>query len=288
MTLTIDSSCQIEVQSFKKFPIFMLSRGSCGLQEGITNCSTVELKTSQYTMLIIFSQRPVCLLVSRQNIAGTTPTRCSRSVRSGLSNWYRARWVPCLIRWLWGARIAVKFTCQETMEADWAKWVARNKALKNADEEIDFQTDYVLDIAKLDKILLYVWLKEKSVLDKSLESTQGLRIWLPLGFGCRRHVQGWNSFEHFPLSHHRWHHSHCWHHYHHWHHYHLAQEWHHHKDEDILTYRDKSFASKFTGKLKVISCINLFKNDLMLPFYRLVNATNFNEIIYFVLISIDF
>ena len=52
--------------------------------------------------------------------------------------------------------MAVKITSQETMEADWAKWVARNKALKNADEEIDFQTDYVLDIAKLDKILLYV------------------------------------------------------------------------------------------------------------------------------------
>ena len=34
------------------------------------------------------------------------------------------------------------------MEADWAKWVGRNRALKNADEEIDFQTDYVLDIAR--------------------------------------------------------------------------------------------------------------------------------------------
>ena len=34
------------------------------------------------------------------------------------------------------------------MEADWSKWVERNRALKNADEEIDFQTDYVLDIAK--------------------------------------------------------------------------------------------------------------------------------------------
>ena len=28
----------------------------------------------------------------------------------------------------------------------------------------------------------------------------------------------------------------------------ILQEWHHHKDEDILTYRDKSFASKFTGR----------------------------------------
>ena len=34
------------------------------------------------------------------------------------------------------------------MEADWAKWVARNRALKNADEEIDFQTDFVNEIAR--------------------------------------------------------------------------------------------------------------------------------------------
>ena len=42
------------------------------------------------------------------------------------------------------------------MEADWAKWVARNEVLQNACEVIDFQTDYVLDIAKWDRILLYV------------------------------------------------------------------------------------------------------------------------------------
>ena len=66
------------------------------------------------------------------------------------------------------------------------------------------------------------------------------------------------------------------------------RKWHHDKDVDILTYRDKSFASKFTGKMKVISCINLFKSELVLPLYRLMNATNFKEIIYFVLISIDF
>jgi len=78
---------------------------------------------------------------------------------------------------------------KETMEADWAKWVARNKALKNADEEIDFQTDYVLDIAK-DCGSDFPW---------------------DLDVGD------------------------------------MFKEWHHHKDEDILTYRDKSFASKFTG-----------------------------------------
>ena len=48
------------------------------------------------------------------------------------------------------------FTSQETMEADWAKWVARNEILQNACDVIDFQTDYVLDIAKFDRILLYL------------------------------------------------------------------------------------------------------------------------------------
>jgi len=78
---------------------------------------------------------------------------------------------------------------KETMEADWAKWVGRNRALKNADEEIDFQTDYVLDIAR-DCGPDFPW---------------------DLDVGD------------------------------------MFKEWHHHKDEDILTYRDKSFASKFTG-----------------------------------------
>jgi len=78
---------------------------------------------------------------------------------------------------------------KETMEADWAKWVARNRALKNADEEIDFQTDYVLDIAR----------------DCGADFPWNLDV------GD------------------------------------MFKEWHHHKDEDILTYRDKSFASKFTG-----------------------------------------
>ena len=51
-------------------------------------------------------------------------------------------------------------TLQETMEADWAKWVGRNRALKNADEEIDFQTDYVLDIARCKSwwmIVMIMW-----------------------------------------------------------------------------------------------------------------------------------
>ena len=43
------------------------------------------------------------------------------------------------------------------MEADWAKWVGRNRALKNADEEIDFQTDYVLDIARCKWQWMWWW-----------------------------------------------------------------------------------------------------------------------------------
>ena len=42
----------------------------------------------------------------------------------------------------------ISLPSQEVMEADWKKWVARNLALKTADEEIDFQTDYVLDIVR--------------------------------------------------------------------------------------------------------------------------------------------
>ena len=61
MTLTIDSSCQIEVQTFKNCLIFMLFRGLFGLQEGITNCSTVELKTSQYIIDNFFTKG--CLFV---------------------------------------------------------------------------------------------------------------------------------------------------------------------------------------------------------------------------------
>ena len=42
----------------------------------------------------------------------------------------------------------------------------------------------------------------------------------------------------------------------------FCQEWHHHKDEDILTYRDKSFASKFTG------------DEYLTPFLQLLFSYN--------------
>ena len=76
---------------------------------------------------------------------------------------------------------------QDTMEADWAKWVARNKALKNADEEIDFQTDYVLDIARY----VLTWQYDGNyLLFLYCNKTQGLRSWLPLEPGRSGHVQG--------------------------------------------------------------------------------------------------
>jgi len=79
-----------------------------------------------------------------------------------------------------------------TMEADWKKWVARNMALKNADEEIDFQTEYVQEMAR-DCGSDFPW---------DLDVSDMFKVW------------------------------------------------HHHKDEDILTYRDKSFASKYTGQFE--------------------------------------
>ena len=52
---------------------------------------------------------------------------------------------------MWIAKLIegeIELPSKEAMEADWQKWVARNLALKTADEEIDFQTDYVLDIVR--------------------------------------------------------------------------------------------------------------------------------------------
>ena len=78
---------------------------------------------------------------------------------------------------------------QETMDQDWRWWVARNQTLANAYEQIDFQTDFVMDLAK-------------------------------------------DCGEDFP--------------------YNLDvadifRAWADHKVEDIVTYRDQSFPSKFTG-----------------------------------------
>ena len=141
------------------------------------------------------------------------------------------------------------------MEADWAKWVGRNRALKNADEEIDFQTDYVLDIVRCMQIMMNMMMVTKFCYGSFLKVS-----YLKVSFSIMTKIQrdcgsdfpwdldvgdmfkvlflypspGWkpaqsclNFLKKFVL---------------------FCQEWHHHKDEDILTYRDKSFASKFTGE----------------------------------------
>jgi len=78
---------------------------------------------------------------------------------------------------------------KNTMDCDWRAWVARNKALKDGHEEIDFQTDYVQDLAR----------------DCGSDYPYDLDV------GDIFHT------------------------------------WKGHKSNDILTYRDQSFASKYTG-----------------------------------------
>ena len=83
----------------------------------------------------------------------------------------------------------IRLPDQETMDKDWRRWVARNQKLANCHEEIDFQTDFVMDLAK----------------DCGKDFPYNLDV------GDIFHA------------------------------------WEHHKDEDVLTYRDQSFPSKFTG-----------------------------------------
>merc|ERR1719153_281892 len=78
---------------------------------------------------------------------------------------------------------------KEEMESSWKSWVARNKALKDQNEEIDFQSDYVEEIAK----------------------------------DC-------GSDYPYDLEHRQ-----------------IFYDWEEDKHNDILTYRDKSFTSKYTG-----------------------------------------
>ena len=75
--------------------------------------------------------------------------------------------------------------------SDWKNWVARNKACKDYHDEIDFQTDYVVELAR----------------DCGSDYPYDLDV--------------------ADMFH----------------------TWEGHKDEDILTYRDKSFASKYTGTI---------------------------------------
>jgi len=78
---------------------------------------------------------------------------------------------------------------KEIMEENWGSWVAKNKALKDADDEIKFQTEYVVELAR----------------ECGADYPYDLDV--------------------ADIFH----------------------SWHHDKEVNILTYRDKSFASKFTG-----------------------------------------
>ena len=77
-----------------------------------------------------------------------------------------------------------------TMQANWQQWVKRNKALTNCHEEIDFQTDFVQELAR----------------DCGADYPYDLDVSE------------------------------------------IFHTWEGHKDADVLSYRDKSFASKYTGQ----------------------------------------
>ena len=76
-----------------------------------------------------------------------------------------------------------------TMNRDWNKWVVRNNELKNSHEGVDFQTDFVLDLAK--------------------DCGDDFPYNLDVGD--------------------------------------IFHAWLKNKEDDVLTYRDQSFPSKFTG-----------------------------------------
>jgi len=78
---------------------------------------------------------------------------------------------------------------EKTRDSDWKAWVAKNKACKDYHDEIDFQTDYVQELAR----------------DCGSDYPYDLDVSA------------------------------------------MFHTWENHKTENILTYRDKSFASKYTG-----------------------------------------
>ena len=93
---------------------------------------------------------------------------------------------------LWAVKLIegeINLPDAKTMDKDWKKWVAENKALKDVYEAIDFQTAYVKEIVK------------------------------DCGADYPYDVDVTDMF----------------------------YEWAGHKQENIITYRDKSFPSKFTG-----------------------------------------
>ena len=58
---------------------------------------------------------------------------------------------------------------KETMDKNWKQWAQRNKVLKDCHEQIDFQTDYVQELAR--------WISGVSSVDFPMSwCLQGLRI----------------------------------------------------------------------------------------------------------------
>ena len=98
---------------------------------------------------------------------------------------------------LWAVKLIlgdIQLPTSEEREASWRSWVSRNKDLADCHEEINFQTDYVMDLAR------------------------------DCGKDYPYNVDTGSMFH----------------------------EWEEHKHQDILTYRDRSFPSKYTGKWRQI------------------------------------
>ena len=94
---------------------------------------------------------------------------------------------------LWAVKLIlgdIKLPSTEEREASWKSWVARNQGLADCHEEINFQTDFVMDLVR------------------------------DCGKDYPYNVDTGTMFH----------------------------EWEGHKHQDILTYRDRSFSSKYTGK----------------------------------------
>ena len=89
-----------------------------------------------------------------------------------------------------------------SMEANWQQWVHRNQSLKDCHELIDFQTDYVQELAR----------------DCGADYPYDLDV--------------------ADIFH----------------------AWADHKEQDVKSYRDKSFASKYTGQLYSAKTLLIIRN----------------------------
>ena len=98
---------------------------------------------------------------------------------------------------LWAVKLIlgdIKLPSAEERESSWRNWVARNRGLEDCHQEINFQTDFVMDLVR------------------------------DCGKDYPYNVDTGDMFH----------------------------QWEGHKHQDILTYRDQSFPSKYTGKTNPI------------------------------------